>query len=190
MVVNSPYYQQNRERVVCLAFVKAYTIGKFIPYDFWDDNDVRIANLIAARNDYESAFPYRMLHAEGVKHYIVEMYSATKGNILKYLRSEVLNEAIPIVGFNIDKWKSKLSGSSYIGLRIYYYAIKAKKWRTFNLSVKEYKPHSSLCAVQASLLLKLWLVACLAEFELELGKHVALSGTDSGPEVVVTLLVT
>lgn len=183
MVVNNHYYQQNRERVSCLAWVKECTIGQFLSFSFWQDPGVRIAFLIAAQNNYDYTFPFKSLHPEAIKHLIVEMYSATKAVVIKHLQQEVINEPIPIVGFNVDKWKSKLSGSSYIGIRIYYYARNCKKWRTFNLSVKEYKPHSSLNSLQACVLLHKWLIACFAEYGLELGKHVDLSATDSGPEV-------
>ena len=64
-------------------------------------------------------FPITGLNNKQVKHMIVEIYDATKNEVIKYLASEIKNAPIPLASLNVDLWTSKISSElTYIAILV------------------------------------------------------------------------
>ena len=64
-------------------------------------------------------FPITGLNNEQVKHTIVEIYDATKNEVIKHLASEIKNAPIPPTSLNVDLWTSEISSEKYLGLWLF-----------------------------------------------------------------------
>lgn len=144
-------------------------IFHFIPFDFCTHPNIR-TTFDVMTNGVRS-MPYELLNPKAIRHMIIEVYTALKEVIVEILKKNVNDMPIPNVHFTVDKVKSKVSSDNYLGLRVFILDRIGKYW-SLNLSIKEYLPSSALNDVQASLVLKTWLIHSFKEFDLDLEKHI------------------
>ena len=58
---------------------------------------------------------YLMVYGRQVKNTVVEIYDATLATFRKDLVAVVKTATLPVLHVNMDVWKSKVSGESFIG---------------------------------------------------------------------------
>ena len=178
-VIKSKQFLTDQKRTKGIIWVKNFVIMHFVPFDFLQHPDIRSGMAIMGNGGVETTVPYEMLHPKTIKHMVVEIYAALKAVINEILERNVKNNALPCLHFSVDKVKSKISGENFLGLRVYF-LDKNGQYRSFSLSIKHYRPASTLNDVSASNLLKLWLDYSFQEFGISLEKHVGNSVTDAG----------
>ena len=146
-------------------------IFHFIPFDFCTHPIIRTT--FDVMTDGVRTMPYESLHQKAIRHLIVEIYTALKDVIVDIIQKNIKDMPIPNVHFTVDKVKSKVSSDNYLGLRIYL-LDRTGRYRSINLSIKEYLPSSSLNDIQASLVLKTWLKHSFKEFDLDIDRHIGM----------------
>ena len=149
-------------------------IKNFLPFDFLQQQEVRTAFSIMGNGSAECTVPFTMLHPVRIRHYIIEIYSAVKNIICGAIEKHVTSKPIPYLSFTVDKVKSKVSGESFLGLRVYF-LDGIGEFRSYNLSIKQFRPCSNLSKDQASVVLRTWLDYSLREFNLDRDKHIGES---------------
>lgn len=167
--MQSSQFVSDRNRVKSLTWVKNCVIFHFLPFDFCTHPTVRTT--FDVMTDGVRAIPYESLNPKAIRHMIVEVYSALKDVIVDILRSNIADMPIPNIHFTVDKVKSKVSSDNYLGLRVFL-LDRHGKYRSMNLSIKEFLPSSSLNDIQASEVLKTWLTYSFNEFHLDLKNHI------------------
>lgn len=182
-VIKSTHFLTDQKRTKGIIWVKNFVIMHFVPFDFLQHHDIRSGMAIMGNGGVDTTVPYEMLHPKNIKHMVVEIYAALKKTINEMLEKNVKNNAIPCLHFSVDKVKSKISGENFLGLRVYF-LDKNGQYRSFSLSIKHYRPASTLNDVSASNLLKLWLDYSFQEFGISLEKHVGNSVTDAGESYI------
>ena len=164
----------NAERVECLSWVSTMVIKNFLPFDFLQQQEVRTAFSVMGNGSVDCTVPFTMLHPVRIRHYIIEIYSAIKNIICEAIEKHVTSKPIPYLSFTVDKVKSKVSGESFLGLRVYF-LDGIGEFRSYNLSIKQFRPCSNLSKDQASVVLRTWLDYSLREFNLDLDRHIGES---------------
>lgn len=154
-----------------LTWVMNCVIFHFIPFDFCTHPIIRTT--FDVMTDGVRTMPYESLHPKAVRHLVVEVYTALKEVIVAILKNNIDDMPVPNVHFTVDKVKSKVSSDNYLGLRVYL-LDKVGKYRSINLSIKEYLPSSTLNDIQASLVLKTWLTHSFKEFDLDINRHIGI----------------
>lgn len=167
----SPEFNKNKNRVKALTWVMNCVIFHFLPFDFCTHPIIRTT--FDVMTDGVRSMPYESLHPKAIRHLIVEIYTALKEVIVDIIQKNTNDMPIPNVHFTVDKVKSKVSSDNYLGLRVFL-LDKVGKYRSINLSIKEYLPSSSLNDIQASLVLNTWLTHSFKEFDLDLTRHIGM----------------
>jgi hypothetical protein len=109
-------FQDNPAIFMKLAWVKSHVVGKFVPFSFMEDEDIRTSYALFAAID----FPVQALHRKAVKRLIVELYVATKHEFAKDLVDVAKSSVIPTLSLNVDIWTSKTSGEKFLGVRVWW----------------------------------------------------------------------
>ena len=169
-VIVSQEFKVNRDRVKCLSWVTNMVIKNFIPFYFLQQQEVRTTLSVMGNGNQDTTVPFAMLNPNRIRHYIVEVYSAIKKIICAAIERHATSKPIPYVSFTVDKVKSKVSGENFLDLRVFFLDGNGQ-WRSFNLSIKQYRPSSELNGEQASVLLRTWLDYSLREFGIDREKH-------------------
>lgn len=112
-----------------------------------------------------------MLNPVRIRHHIVEIYYVVKNTICDAIVKHVTSKPIPHLSFTVDKVKSKVSGEKFLSLRVFF-LDNSGEFRSYNLSIKQFRPSSNLSKEQASIVLRTWLDYSLREFGLDRVKHV------------------
>ena len=175
----------NRERVKCLSWVSTMVIKNFIPFDFLQQPEVRTSMSVMGNGNLESIVPFAMLNPLRIRHYIIEIYAAVKSLICGSIDRHVVSKPIPFASFTVDKVKSKVSGENFLGLRVYF-LDSSGDFKSYNLSIKQFRPSSNLSKDQASVVLRTWLDYSLREFGLDRDNHIGKILNCSKIEVEVT----
>ena len=170
-VLVSQEFKTNGDRVKCLSWVSTMVIKNFIPFDFLQQPEVRTTMSIMGNGVPESTVPFAMLNPVRIRHHIVEIYSVVKNNICDAIVKHVTSKPIPHLSFTVDKVKSKVSGENFLSLRVFF-LDNSGEFRSYNLSIKQFRPSSNLSKEQASIVLRTWLDYSLREFGLDRVKHV------------------
>lgn len=176
-------YQMMREngekggvRYEKLKYVKNIVVGTFQPHNYLEHEHVR--------HHYKSLnpnFPVEELHHKNVRHFICELYAATK-EALKQELAGVTSRPTPTLSISIDIWEDKFCAKKFLGLRV--------RWIDDNwmpqsrlVSLRGFAPCSELQdEFRLSRLLYMWVEACLAEIGLA-KHHFVGASTDSGSDV-------
>ena len=149
-------------------------IKNFIPFDFLQQPEVRAAMSIMGNGSADCTIPFMMLHPLRIRHYIIEIYSALKEIIYGAIEKHVTSKPIPYASFTVDKVKSKVSGENFLGLRIFF-LDSIGEFRSYNHSIKQFRPSSNLQKDLLSVVLRTWLDYSLREFGLDRDKHMGES---------------
>jgi hypothetical protein len=120
-----------------------------------EHQDIRSSLVIFADGTNDHVVPYVNLGHKNVVHILIEIYSATKNELYEILLKHVINRLGPSGSFSFDEVKTKLTGARYIGVRISFIGLDGV-FRTYLLSLMEYKPASSTSHIRASELLLLY----------------------------------
>ena len=145
-------------------------IKNFIPFDFLQQPEVRTTLSVMGNGNQDTIVPFAMLNPNRRRHYIVEVYSAIKSIMCTAIERHATSKPIPYVSLTVDKVKSKVSGENFLGLRVFFLDGNGQS-RSFNLSIKQYRPSSELNKEQSSVLLRTWLDYSLREFGIDREKH-------------------
>ena len=146
-------------------------IKNFVSFDFLQQAEVRTTMSVKGNGNVDNIVPYEMLNPLRIRHYIIEIYAAVKSLICGSLQRHVLSKPIPFASFTVDKVKSKVSGDSFLGLRVFFLDGMGD-FKSYNLSIKQFRPSSELTKEQASVVLRTWLDYSLREFGLERDNHI------------------
>jgi hypothetical protein len=171
-VLVSQEFRVNRDRVKCLNWVINMVILNFLSFNFLQQPEVRSMMSVMGNGNSDTTVPYALLNPSRVRHYIIEVYSAVKGIMQAAIAKHATSKSIPYVSFTVDKVKSKVSGDSFLGIRIFF-LDGIGEFRTFNLSIKQFRPSSELNHQQASVLLRTWLDYSLREFGIDRDRHIS-----------------
>ena len=90
------------------------------------------------------------------------------------IEKHITSKPIPYASFTVDKVKSKVSGENFLGLRIFF-LDSIGEFRSYNLSIKQFRPSSNLQKDLLSVILRTWLDYSFREFGLDRDKHMGES---------------
>ena len=170
-VIVSQEFKVNRDRVKCLSWVTNMVIKNFIPFDFLQQSEVRTTLSVMGNGNQDTTVPFAILNPIRIRHYIVEVYSAVKNIIFSAIERHATSKPVPYISFTVDKVKSKVSGENFLGLRVFFFDGSGQ-FRSYNLSIKQYRPSSELNREQASVPLRIWLNYSLCEFGIDRERHI------------------
>lgn len=105
-------------------------VKKFLPFSYVTDKEVRHHHAAMMQAEEEPTLP---LSEDGVKHIMLEMYSATKEQETGKLRALADSACLPFLHLNVDKCDDEGSGRSFLVVRAFW--VQDWQLRSANLAV-------------------------------------------------------
>lgn len=135
-LVQSQLYKKNFDRFCRLMWV-LFIVTMNLPFNTVTQPIVRKIFRLCTYDEMDASFSVGAFY-----HLLTEIYSHVKSKIIYGIEDTMKLSPIYGLGLNIDIWKVKTSGKSYIGLRVYYidgyfqYESRLLSIREFNPSLK------------------------------------------------------
>lgn len=110
--MSSAIYGTDPKRFFTLMFTWTFQISKMLPFSFGKEDEVQQFLRLVCKTEFQGA---KMYEARAKTH-IVELYAHTKDIMVSELRAaKALGAILPCISYNVDLWKSKISGDKYLG---------------------------------------------------------------------------
>ncbi len=155
-----------------LLKIALLVIRQLLPFSFVETSDFR----------EQTKCPV-LMSVKMLKRAILEIYIATKSQIVSAL-AKVKREcrSLPCFHLNVDLWTSKISGSKYLGVRLFF-VDSLFNYRSYVLAVKPFNPSSAIRkSHRLSDIIFTWVRDVLHEFGLSLNDLMSAT-TDAGSDI-------
>jgi hypothetical protein len=116
----SKLFAENPQRYLGLLWTLTMVINNFYPLNCCEKKDVRLllsCFQFAQEKDLKEQEILKLdfLNKTRIRHHIVEVYQTMRSRLAASITKHVLSAPIPSCSFQVDLWKSMLSGEKYIG---------------------------------------------------------------------------